>query len=149
MGVSKAATAANVPGAVFERMGDWLETPLATDLDAMKLARRGIPVKRFERVAKRFGLPKTLPASASTIARRIDKREPLNRAESERVLRVLRVLATATGFFGDESKALAWMNRPADFVPGEAAVSPLQLATSDLGARHVEDLLRSSAEGFF
>lgn len=149
MSARKEAAAEAVSGGAFVRVGRWLGTPLATDLDAMKLAQRGISVKQYQRVAKRFQLPKTLPASASTLARREDKKEPFNPRESERVLRVLRVLATATQFFGDERKALEWMQRPADFMPGGPDISPMQMATSEIGARHVEGLLRSSAEGFF
>jgi putative toxin-antitoxin system antitoxin component (TIGR02293 family) len=115
----------------------------------MALAKRGISVTQFRRVVGRFSLPMDLPAPESTVRRREKNREAFTPAESERVLRVLRVIAEAIEFFGDEAKALAWMRRPAEFVPGKPAIAPMAMATSEIGARHIEGLIRRSEHGMF
>jgi putative toxin-antitoxin system antitoxin component (TIGR02293 family) len=134
---------------IFMRIGSWLGTRLTTDLDAMALTQRGISVTQFRRAAGRFSLPMDLPAPESTVRRREKNREAFTPAESERVLRVLRVLAEAIEFFGDDAKALAWMRRPAEFVPGQPATAPMTMATSEIGARHIEGLIRRSEHGMF
>lgn len=86
---------------------------------------------------KKYLIPST------TYARRA-KSKRLNVTESEKTERLARVLATAEEVFRDRVKAHRWMrtaNRELD------GTSPLELATTELGARQVETILWQVAHG--
>ena len=62
----------------------------------------------------------------------------LTPGQSDRLLRVARVVARAETTFGDGAKAASWLRRPTRALGGEA---PLDLLDTDEGAREVETLL--------
>lgn len=66
------------------------------------------------------------------------RRTRLTAEESGRVERLARVIATAEHVLGGEEPAREFMRRAHPLLDGE---SPLELATSELGARQVEELL--------
>lgn len=120
-------------------MGDIFGVPLRSDADVLRLQREGVPLPAFERLAAR------LPASGAEVVvsrssrRRRSAAGVLSAAESEKALRVARVLAHAIELFGDEQEAQEWLARPGDYVPGEAAVSPLELCAHEAGAQLIEN----------
>lgn len=57
---------------------------------------------------------------------------------SERVERLARILATAEYVWDDQEQARTWVNQPHPELGGK---TPLAVATTELGARVVEDLL--------
>jgi len=59
-------------------------------------------------------------------------------AQSNRVMRLIRVWRHARGTFGDADKARTWMNRPTRPLGGR---KPAELLDTDEGARLVEELL--------
>lgn len=73
-----------------------------------------------------------------TLARRkVEGR--LESQESDRLLRVARLFRSAVGLFaGDVEAARAWFQRPARALGGK---SPLELVSTDAGAREVEALI--------
>jgi putative toxin-antitoxin system antitoxin component (TIGR02293 family) len=58
--------------------------------------------------------------------------------QSDRLSRVLRMVAEAEEAFGDKAKAHAWLRRPTPLLDGE---SPLDRLDTDFGTRQVEDIL--------
>lgn len=64
--------------------------------------------------------------------------------QSDRLVRVARVLAAAEENFGTRDIAHRWLRRPSDALDGEA---PLKLLDTDEGARMVEALLIRIAHG--
>lgn len=64
--------------------------------------------------------------------------------QSDRLLRVVRLLALAEETFGSRDKAATWMRRPTRPLAGER---PLDLMDTDAGARQVEELLGRIAHG--
>lgn len=73
-----------------------------------------------------------------TLARRKDAGR-LQPEESDRLVRLARVVALALGLFdGDVSPARAWLAQPQMALGRQA---PLDLATTDVGAREVERLI--------
>ena len=100
------------------------------------------------------GLPKE--ALRNTVLRVVDSRESskymnrivppatlarrtrLTAEESARVERLARVIATAEHVLGGEQAARDFMRRPHPLLSNE---SPLDLSTSELGARQIEELL--------
>lgn len=66
------------------------------------------------------------------------RRTHLNREESERTERLARVIATALHVWDDHQKARDFLNYPHFFFKDRP---PIEVAFSELGARHVEEFL--------
>ncbi|MBS0562365.1 MAG: DUF2384 domain-containing protein, partial [Proteobacteria bacterium] len=64
--------------------------------------------------------------------------------QSDRILRLARILAAAEETFGAQDKAARWLRRPTAPLGGEA---PLDRLDTDQGAREVENLLGRIAHG--
>ena len=72
-----------------------------------------------------------------TMARRRQARK-LDPDESDRLYRIARVAGQAVSVFGAEDKATTWLQRPNRALNGEL---PIRLLDTDVGARHIEDIL--------
>jgi putative toxin-antitoxin system antitoxin component (TIGR02293 family) len=164
---------------VYTRMGQMLGTPIKSEADAWRIVNLGIPTKRYVILAKRLKLAPNAVASESTLRRRlkmIERRERrvrhvkeqrsrvakvltkkakqavearLTPAETERLMRITRVVSEATQLFGDEKAALSWLNTPSDYLHDEKEVTPMKLAETDSGARMVESMIQRTAHGIF
>lgn len=123
------------------------ESSLRTGLDLVREIRNGLPaesVENFVRAGKlsnvevdRIVLPR------KTLAHRKDIGK-LTADQSDRLMRVVRVIAFAEETFGDERKAYAWLRRQTSAL-GESA--PLDLLDTEEGAREVETILSRIAHG--
>src|SRR3546814_10835729 len=80
--------------------------------------------------------PKVL--NLRTFKRRKKDAQPLEQDESDRLLRVVGIVAAAEDVFGSKDKAHIWLSRENRALDGE---TPLALADTDRGARAVEALL--------
>ena len=103
----------------------------------------GFPYRAFERLQRNLRLETDELAALVQIPRRTLARRRvegrLTPEESDRLLRVSRVFARALALFdGDVAAAHQWFATPA---PALAGRTPLAVATSELGAREVENLL--------
>lgn len=81
-----------------------------------------------------------------TLSHRKSRNELLDVAESDRAVRVARILAIAELTFGDKQKALRWLRAPKKRFDQR---TPLEMLLSELGARQVEDMLTRIDEGYF
>lgn len=116
-------------------------------LELVRLVRRGLPVGAVQFVLDsgcltpveldRIVLPR------KTLANR-RKLGTLTPEQSDRLVRVARVLAVAEETFGSREKAGTWLRRPTTALAGER---PLELLDTDEGAREVETLLGRIAHG--
>ncbi|MDY0242406.1 MAG: DUF2384 domain-containing protein [Rhodospirillaceae bacterium] len=79
-----------------------------------------------------------------TFRRRQRSAQPLDPAESDRLLRVVGIVAVAEDLFGNLGKAQAWLNRENRLLDGE---TPLAMTDTDRGARAVEALLDRIGHG--
>lgn len=68
----------------------------------------------------------------------------LTAEQSDRLIRVARVLAIAEETFANPAKAHAWLRRPTEVLGGE---KPLDFLDTEEGAREVETLLGRIAHG--
>lgn len=134
---------------VFTRMGELLDLKLDSESDAIRVVANGISPRTYKRIAGKLNLPADLVAPESTVRRRLSTHSRFSEAESERVVRLARVFAEALELFGDEPAALAWFGTPANYLPGQAAITPMALAATDAGARLIEAQLRRTAHGIF
>jgi putative toxin-antitoxin system antitoxin component (TIGR02293 family) len=64
--------------------------------------------------------------------------------QSDRLLRLLRMIEEVEATFGDRAKAHTWLRRPTPLLDGEA---PLDRLDTDIGTRQVEAMLGRIAHG--
>lgn len=138
-----------VPSTVFERMSALTGLRMASHADALRIVEAGLSAFTYKRVARTLKFPPALVASETTIRRRLSSNARLTEAESERVLRLVRVYAEALGLFGDEAATLRWLHAPAAYLDAQAPITPLELAAKDAGARLLEAHIRRTAHGIF
>jgi putative toxin-antitoxin system antitoxin component (TIGR02293 family) len=114
---------------------------LEPGLAAVRLIRRGLPVGALQFVldSGRLTLAEldrvVLPRKTLANRRRLGTLTP---EQSDRLVRVARVLAAAEATFGSQAKAGTWLRRPTTALAGER---PLDLLDTDEGAREVSLLL--------
>lgn len=79
-----------------------------------------------------------------TLARRIEKNEPLTVAENDSAFRIVRVVQLAERVFGNRDKAHRWLRKPSRALEG---VVPLDLLELESGAYIVEQSLHQLDHG--
>jgi putative toxin-antitoxin system antitoxin component (TIGR02293 family) len=132
------------------QIGEWLglQTP-ATESDILHIVEAQLAPSVIKRLAA-LGLKRSeideVVIPSRTLQHRRSRREKLTIEESDRVLRVIRVLAAAETVYGDRERALAWLRKPHPRLEGR---TPLSLLRTDTGSRIVEELLIQIDEGFF
>jgi len=128
--------------------GEDVTGPLRTDLDLVRLVRRGVPTQALDHFLTvshlTFGAIEHHVLARRTFKRRQDAAQPLDPIESDRLMRLVRLVAAADETFGDPQKAMAWLGRENRALDGQ---TPLSLADTDLGARSVEILLGRIGHG--
>jgi putative toxin-antitoxin system antitoxin component (TIGR02293 family) len=81
-----------------------------------------------------------------TLQHRRSRREKLTVEESDRVLRVIRVLSLTESIYASRQRALEWLRKPNPRLDERA---PLSFLKTDTGSRIVEELLIQIDEGMF
>ncbi|MCK5100260.1 MAG: DUF2384 domain-containing protein [Desulfobacteraceae bacterium] len=116
----------------------------------IKSIENGLPVSDFKKLRDSLGLPdkdlaKYIRIPKSTLAIR-KRKGKLSFVESERLYRIQRLFVKALEVFEDGNLARKWLKEDAY---GLGDVSPLEYATTEIGAREVEDLLGRIEHGVF
>ena len=118
-----------------------------SDTDLAELVERRLPATAVKALV-RGGLTDAeawqLIVPRRTLAHRIARREPLSRDESDKAVRVARVVAQAEQVFDDPARAWRWMRKPKEQF---ARRTPLELLATEAGARLVEELLTQIDHG--
>jgi len=91
-------------------------------------------------VAKRLNIP------PRTLSRRLATKSRLTHDESDRTLRMAKVVALANEVLGAESKASSWMTSPNRALGGKI---PFEQLDTELGAHSVEEVLLRIAYGMY
>lgn len=84
--------------------------------------------------------------SPRTLKHRKTRREPLSNEETDRVVRVARILSMAEDIFGSRDKALVWLRAKDDRLHNR---TPLQMLVTESGGRLIENMLWQIDEGAF
>ncbi|WP_263416022.1 type II RES/Xre toxin-antitoxin system antitoxin [Terriglobus albidus] len=132
------------------QIGDWLGLGApVTEAAVLKIVEARLAPTVVGRLSE-LGLERAeideVVIPSRTLQHRKAKREKLTLEESDRVLRVIRVLSAAEATYGSRERALAWLRRPHTRLDGRA---PLSLLKTDTGSRIVEEMLVQIDEGFF
>lgn len=131
--------------ALFGGEGDGLGIP-AEGLGAVRAVREGLPVEAVEQVQQGGRLSLAEIDRLILPRKTLDHRRKLGRLtpdQSDRLMRVARLLALAEDTFGPD-RARLWLRRPTSALEGEA---PLDLLDTDAGARAVETVIGRIAHG--
>jgi putative toxin-antitoxin system antitoxin component (TIGR02293 family) len=139
------------PNDKFGWPGASIGLPHGNSGDLIRAVKHGFPFRAIEDLAHASGL--SLPdlaslsgISARTLARRQSTKR-LSAEESERILRFALIFEKAAVLFeGDLVEAQEWLRQPKKALGGE---SPLEYASTELGAREVENLIGRIEHGVF
>ena len=118
---------------------------------AVARVRSGLPFSTLDEVAAaagvgRLALARVIGLPATTLARR-RKAGLLAEEESDRLVRVARIVALVHDMMlGDGKAARWWLVEPHELLDGE---SPLERASTEAGGRDVEDLVGRIRHGVF
>lgn len=124
-----------------------LQTPATTTRDLIELVRHGLPIQAVDALVARGHLTLAeldrliMPRKTLYHRRKLGR---LTAGQSDRLLRVARILALAEETFANRAKARAWLRRPTRPLADER---PLDLLDTEEGARVVERLLGHIAHG--
>ena len=117
-------------------------------MEVVKLVHNRLPLSVIDRLLAE-GVSKQeigLVAPARTLAHRRANAEKLTVEESDRAVRLARVVAQTESVFGNKDKAMAWLRQPMKRFEGN---TPIEMLASDVGSRLVEEALVQIDEGFF
>jgi len=132
------------------QMGDWLglQAP-ATEAEMLRIVEGKLAptvIKRLISLGLQRAEVDAVIIPLRTLQHRRSRREKLTVEESDRVLRVTRILSLAGSVYGSRERALAWLRKPHPRLDGRA---PLSFLNTDTGSRMVEELLVQIDEGMF
>lgn len=131
-------------------IGSWLGLPpVATESEILRVIEQRLAPSVIKRLSD-LGLHRSeidaAVISSRTVQHRRSRREKLTIEESDRVLRIIRVLSSAQEVYGDRDRALAWLRKPNARLENR---TPLSLLKTDTGSRIVEELLVQIDEGIY
>jgi putative toxin-antitoxin system antitoxin component (TIGR02293 family) len=121
---------------------------LRSDRDLARIVEEQLPLQSIDSLAENglsedeiysFILPRR------TLSHRRARRELLTHEESDRAVRIARILSLAEEVFGDDAKAGRWMRKPKSRFAGRM---PLELLRTEAGGRLVEEMLLQLDYGF-
>lgn len=81
-----------------------------------------------------------------TLVSRCKENQSLSLEESDRLFRLVHVIAMSDAVFGDQKKARRWLSKPKRQLAGK---SPTELLSTSAGTHQVEELLIRVAEGLY
>jgi putative toxin-antitoxin system antitoxin component (TIGR02293 family) len=120
-----------------------------SDLELALLPEKGLPLTAIESL-KDQGLTFTeisdIVISPRTLKHRKSRKEKLSSVETDRVLRVARIVEMADRVFGSRVKALLWLRSADDRLDNR---TPMQLLANESGGRLVESMLWQIDEGIY
>lgn len=137
------------PSAIIDVVGgpNVVGAMVSSQFDLIRMVRAGLPVTAIHALVQSGRLSRSetdrVVLPRKTLAHR-ERIGTLTADQSDRLLRVARVLAAAEEVFGDRGTAHAWLRRATTALRGEV---PLDLLDTEEGAREVEILLGRIAHG--
>ncbi|MBV8817072.1 MAG: DUF2384 domain-containing protein [Acidobacteriaceae bacterium] len=116
-----------------------------------QLVRKGLPAVAVTALAAILNVGNNVLAAKlgipqRTLTRRLSEGALLSSTESDRTMRMARILAQAVAMFEDKDKAIEWLRTPNRALGG---ARPLDQLDTDTGARMVEDILGRIAYGVY
>jgi putative toxin-antitoxin system antitoxin component (TIGR02293 family) len=115
----------------------------ASSIELAHAIEKGLPQSAFDRVKALMGLTDEQIAASLRISQRTATRLrktglPLSPEVSDQLYRIARLFTFTREVLGSDEAAREWLRTPQ---PGLNNETPLELVTTEVGAREVEDLL--------
>lgn len=125
--------------------------PLENDLEMARMVEDGLPSIAVRRVGAALGMRPVkvgplVNITEKTLERRLKDHARLKPSESERIARLMRVIALASGVLESQDNARQWLQRPLKVLGGR---TPLAMIATEPGAREVEHVLGRLEHGVF
>lgn len=133
-----------------QQIGQWLGLrPPRSEQELLDIVERQLPASSIKRLLA-LGITRAevdaLVIPLRTLQHRRSRHQKLTVDESDRVLRLMRVLSQAEDLYGSRERALAWLRQSN---PRLGSRRPLELLKTDAGSRIVDELLLQIDEGMF
>lgn len=127
-----------------------LKRNISSETQLREAVREGLPYESLAAVVEKLGIKgnqisAVIQLPLRTIARR-KKEKRLEPDESDRVVRLARILAMAAYVLGSEQKASLWLHERNRALGG---IAPLGILDTDIGTRQVEELLGRIEHGVY
>lgn len=127
-----------------------LRRDVHSEHDLVEAIHDGLPTRAVDEVLRAELLEPAelyrLVVPRRTLAHRKEKRQRLTPEQSDRLTRVVRVVARAEEALNDRAKAARWLRKPNRSLNG---AKPIELLDSDIGARMVERVLGRIEHGVY
>jgi putative toxin-antitoxin system antitoxin component (TIGR02293 family) len=125
--------------------------PIRKANDLVAQVRAGLPASTVNLLAETLSMQrgqvaKQLNIPARTLSRRLATKSRLTQDESDRTLRMAKVVALANEVLGAEDKASRWMVAPNRALGGQ---KPFDQLDTELGVQSVEQILYAIAYGMY
>jgi putative toxin-antitoxin system antitoxin component (TIGR02293 family) len=125
--------------------------PVRSTDDLAQQVRFGLPASTVELLAGSLSLHRSqiaerLNIPSRTLSRRLASKSRLTHDESDRTLRMARVVALAKEVLGSDEKASRWMSNPNRALGGKR---PFDQLDTEPGVRSVEEVLYRIAYGMY
>jgi putative toxin-antitoxin system antitoxin component (TIGR02293 family) len=120
-----------------------------SDFDLARITEEGISTDSLSALKDRgltFSEISEIIISPRTLKHRKARREPLSHEETDRVVRVARILSLAEDVFASREKALMWLRMTDERLENR---TPLKMLTTESGGRLVETMLWQIDEGIY
>jgi putative toxin-antitoxin system antitoxin component (TIGR02293 family) len=133
----------------LNNIGEYIGIVPKSGFDLVEIVEKGLPAESVGLLRDK-GLTFTEVSEViippRTLKRRIARGENLSHEETDRLLRVARIIGFAEHVFGNRVKALLWLRDPDDRLGDRTALSIL---ATEAGGRVVEGMLWQIAEGMY
>jgi putative toxin-antitoxin system antitoxin component (TIGR02293 family) len=120
-----------------------------TEFQLAAMVERGLPISSVEVLRKEgltFGEVHGLVLPARTLKHRREKKQALSLEETDRTLRLIKVITLADQVFDNREKALRWLRRENERLEGR---TPLDMLRSEVGGDLVRQMLYQIDEGIY
>jgi putative toxin-antitoxin system antitoxin component (TIGR02293 family) len=128
---------------------DYLGVPAQTEFDLAGIAEHGLPLDSIARLKAKgltFSEVSDVVISPRTLKHRKARGERLSNEETDRVVRVARIVSLAEQVFRNHDKAFAWLRGADDRLNGR---TPLSMLHTESGGRAVESMLWQIDDGVY
>jgi len=130
-------------------IGEYIGLVPQSDFDLAEIVEAGLPTGNLALLREK-GLTFTeisdIVISPRTLKHRKSRGEHLSHEETDRMVRVARIVSQAEGVFGDHAKGLLWLRTPDSRIGNR---TPLSMLRSEAGGRLIESMLWQIDEGVY
>jgi len=130
-------------------IGEFIGIAPRSEFDLAEIVEQGLPTESLALLKEKgltFSELSEIVISPRTLKHRKARGESLSNEETDRVVRVARIVALAENVFGNHDKALLWLRTADDHIGGR---SPLSMLQTDAGGRLIEGMLWQIDEGVY